>query len=104
MINSKQEGQCCRGVSPVAAGLTGLVIGVGVTVAGALVLKSEKNRKKMMRMITDLKEKLTGVGKEVKKEIEEDKEVVGERIEVGKKKVKRIVKIIKKAPKKGAEK
>ncbi len=87
-----------------AAGLTGLVIGVGVTVAGALVLKSEKNRKKMMRMITDLKEKLTGVGKEVKKEIEEDKEVVGERIEVGKKKVKRIVKIIKKAPKKGAEK
>ena len=73
-----------------AVGLTGVAIGVGVTVAGVLILRNEKNRKKMERVFTDLKNKVTGFGKDVTDKIENDKEIVG----------KKTVKIIKKTSKK----
>jgi hypothetical protein len=50
MANEKKSG----GVNPVAVGLAGAVVGAAAA-AGAIVLADEKNRKKLEKVLGDLK-------------------------------------------------
>jgi len=42
------------GVNPVAAAFTGLIIGAGAAVAGAIVLNDKNNREKIATAVTDV--------------------------------------------------
>ena len=43
------------GISPMAVAVTGAVVGIGLAVAGAVVLSDEKNREKVKDAFTDAK-------------------------------------------------
>lgn len=56
MIHTQKDDMHSKGVSPVAAAVTGAVVGAGVAVAGAVALKDKKNREKVKEVLTTVKE------------------------------------------------
>jgi hypothetical protein len=57
MTDQKKQDNEKGGINPVAAAVTGAVIGAGVVAAGAvaIALKDEKNRKKVKQTLTNVK-------------------------------------------------
>jgi len=45
------------GMSPVAAAVTGAVVGAGAAVAGAAILRDEKNRARAKKILNNVKDK-----------------------------------------------
>lgn len=51
MTNQKKQEEGQKGVSPVAAAIAGAVVGAGVAVAGAMVMKDEKTQAKVKEVL-----------------------------------------------------
>jgi uncharacterized membrane-anchored protein YhcB (DUF1043 family) len=66
-------------INPVAAAVTGAVIGAGVAVAGAIALKDEKNQTKVKKALHEAKEQATDYMAEIKKTVG-DKEILIEKL------------------------
>jgi gas vesicle protein len=49
-----------KGINPVAAAVTGAIIGAGAVVAGAIVMSDKNNQKKVEKVVNDAKEKIRG--------------------------------------------
>lgn len=75
MTVSKQKKQDREsgGVNTVAAAVAGAVVGVGVTVAGAIALSNEKNQEKLKGAFTDIKNKIQNKKDEVDVKLAEGK-------------------------------
>jgi hypothetical protein len=86
-----------RGISPVAAAVTGAVVGAGLAVAGAMVLKDEKNRKKAKKVLSDVKDQAAGYAEEIQKKMKDETNVARKKLDTGKSKVKKVVQAAKKA-------
>ena len=56
MTNQVQKKQVNKnsGINPVAAAVTGLIVGAGAAVAGAIVLNDKNNREKITTAVTDV--------------------------------------------------
>lgn len=79
--NQKKQDNQAGGINPVAAAVTGAVVGaVAVGVAGAAILANDDNRKQVEEVIDTAKDK-----------VEEMKGNVGEKIAEGQKKVNAVV-------------
>lgn len=67
----KKEVDKKSGINPVAAAVTGLIVGAGAVVAGAIVLNDKNNREKISTAVTDVnnnvKKKMDKAEKKVKK-------------------------------------
>ncbi len=50
----KKEVDKKSGINPVAAAVTGLIVGAGAVVAGAIVLNDKNNREKIAIAVTDV--------------------------------------------------
>lgn len=68
------------GVNPLAAAVTGAVVGAGVAIAGVMALKDEKNRKKVQDALTNAKVQAKGYIDTVQKETEEKKAEIKEKV------------------------
>ncbi len=66
MTNSKQKK---KSKFSVVAGITGAIIGAGAAVAGAFALKDKKNRDKVKKVLTNVKNQAEGYVKKIKKEV-----------------------------------
>ena len=54
-------------IIPIAASVTGVVIGAGIGAAGAILLKNEKNRDKVQDVLNSLKDQVTDYSNKMKK-------------------------------------
>ena len=90
-LNQKKEETGKGTGNVIAAGVTGAVVGAGVVAAAAMALKNEKNRKKVNKVIADVKHQATDYIKTLKKDpnvkkgIAKIQEVVKDVKNVGKK-------------------
>jgi hypothetical protein len=60
-----------QGISPLGAAVAGAVIGAGVTVAGAVMLKDKKNREKIKNAFLGIKDHTAHQLGEIKKHVED---------------------------------
>lgn len=74
-IDQRKQEKRKTGFSPVVAAVAGAIVGAGVAVAGAAVL-DKKNRKKVEKAFTNVKNQATGYIKELKKEVKETKKEI----------------------------
>lgn len=58
-MNKQNTKQTNGSISPVAAAITGAVVGAGMAVAGAMIMKDEKNREKVKDMLDNAKGQAT---------------------------------------------
>lgn len=65
MKNQNKDDKNKKKINPVMVAVTGAV--VGVAVAGALILKDEKNREKVKEVFTDAKDQAAGFMNDMKK-------------------------------------
>lgn len=56
-------------INPVAAALTGAVVGAGVAVAGAAVLKDEKNKAALKKVLNTAKDRALEMAQKAQKDI-----------------------------------
>lgn len=73
IVNKKQNG-----ISPIVAAATGVVVGVGIAVAGAIVLNDEKNREKVKEVLTNTKDKTVRYIEDMQKQAKDKMEKVGD--------------------------
>jgi uncharacterized membrane-anchored protein YhcB (DUF1043 family) len=66
------------GINPVAAAVTGAVIGAGAVVAGAIAMKDKNNQEKVEKVVNDTKEKFDQFRGKVKEVVEVAKEPMDE--------------------------
>lgn len=66
MTNSKKKK---RSKFSVVAGITGAIVGAGAAVAGAVALKDKKNRDKVKKAFTNVKNQAIGYVKKMQKEV-----------------------------------
>lgn len=78
------------GVNPVVAAVAGAVVGAGIAVAG-VVLSDEKNREKVIKAATTVKDNVTNYVEKTQKQIEAEKKILKNRILADKMKVKKVV-------------
>lgn len=83
-----EQNESGTGVGTVIAAVTGVVVGAGVAVAGAVALSDKKNREKIKHVFTDVKNQAVGYIDGLQKKTQNEKG-----------KVKKIVKIVNKAKK-----
>lgn len=57
-----------NGISPIIAAVTGVVVGAGIAVAGAVALNDEKNREKVKEALTNAKDKTISYVEDVQKQ------------------------------------
>lgn len=86
--NQKKHNEENGDISPVVAAITGVVIGAGVAIAGAVALKDEKNREKVKEVLTNVKDQAIGYVEDMQKQVEDKKGEVKEKLAEGKEKVK----------------
>jgi Skp family chaperone for outer membrane proteins len=97
MTDQKKQDDGKGGINPVAAAVTGAVIGAGVVVAGAVAvaLKDKKNREKVNQTLTNVKKQAVGYIKDMQKEVQDKKDEVRDKLTEGKEKAKRVTKSVK---------
>ena len=76
-------------VNPIAAAVTGAVVGAGIAVAGAIALKDEKNREKVKEALNTVKDQARGYVESIQKQAQEKKSDVQEKLAGGKNRVKK---------------
>jgi hypothetical protein len=74
-----------NGLSSTVVLATGAVVGAGVALAGATVLKDEKNRKRMKNLFTDVKEQALDHLTNAQEDVEEGVKKVGKKLANGNK-------------------
>ncbi len=79
MTNKKKK----DGINPVAAAVTGAVVG-GIAAAGAMTLSDEKKREQIKNSISEAKEKAIGYMQEAREKAEDAKKDVSKKIMKGK--------------------
>ncbi|MFZ2026670.1 MAG: hypothetical protein WAV30_05270 [Microgenomates group bacterium] len=87
-MNKQQQGK--DGVNPVTIAVAGAVVGAGIAVAGVL-LSDKKNREKVIKASTTLKDDVASFVKKTQKQIEEEKKLLEKRMLADKIKVKKVV-------------
>lgn len=88
-MNKKQNNDE-KSVNPIIAGVTGAVIGAGIAIAGAVILKDEKNRDKAKKVINNVKEEVRGYVKDLENSAQKKTAVVEEKLAKGAKKAKKL--------------
>ncbi len=78
-----------HGMSPVAAAVTGAVVGAGVAVAGAVVLKDKKNREKFQKVFENAKDQAVGYMEDMKDKAQRTQKEVGAKVKSVSKSVKK---------------
>jgi len=81
----------------VAAAVTGAVVGAGVAIAGAVVLNDKKNRNKVKKVLTDVKDQAIGYIEDMQKQVQDKKDEIEEKFTEGEKKVKNVENSVKKS-------
>lgn len=81
------------GINPVSVAVTGAVVGAGIAVAGVVlsILSDKKNREKIVKVATTVKDGVTDYVEKTQKQIETEKKTLEKRIEADKKKVSKVV-------------
>ncbi len=74
MTNPKKQDQRTGGLNPVAAAVTGAIIGAGVAVAGAVALSDKNNRKKVKEVLTNVRDQAIGYMEDVQNQAQDKKE------------------------------
>lgn len=90
MTNSNQNKK--GGVNPVFAAVTGAVVGAGAAVAGAFVLKDKKNRDKVKKVLTNVKDQAVGYMEKVGEEAKKDAGIISKKAAATKRKIKKVIK------------
>lgn len=93
MIDPKQKQREERksGFNPVTVGVTAAIVGAGIAVAGAVVLKDKKNREKVKQVLTNVKDQAVGYVEDIQKQAEDKKEQIKEKLVEGEEKVEKLV-------------
>jgi hypothetical protein len=81
MIDNKKKNM--GGINTVAAAVTGAIVG-GVAVAGAMVLKDEKNREKIKKTVNDVKNQSMDYVEGIRDEMDDKKDEVEEKLNLSK--------------------
>lgn len=92
--NEKKEDQK-SGINPVAAAVTGALIGAGAIVAGAIVMNDKSNQRKVKKVVSDAKEKIKGYKDEIKDKSQEVKNDAKEKMDKVSGKVKELLEVAK---------
>ncbi len=71
--NKRKQDDGNGGINPIAAAITGAVVGAGVAVAGMVALKDEKNREKVKEVLTDVKDQAVGIIEDMQKQGQDKK-------------------------------
>jgi hypothetical protein len=79
-----------KGINPVAAVATGIIIGAGAALAGAAVLSDKKNQDKAKKVIKDVKNQLSGHMENMQKTVDKKKDEGKEKIAQSKQELKEI--------------
>jgi gas vesicle protein len=90
MKDKKQNTE--KSTSPLAALATGVVIGAGVAVAGAVALNDKKNREKVIKVVKDVKNQVSGYMDDMQKTANQKKDEGKETVTQSKKEVKKATK------------
>ncbi|HSA83647.1 MAG TPA: hypothetical protein VLF20_02055 [Patescibacteria group bacterium] len=77
------------GINPVVAAVTGAIVGAGVVVAGANALKNDKNRKKVKEVLSNVKDQAIEYIEDMQKQAQDKKGEVKEKLAGAKKEVKK---------------
>lgn len=101
--NQKKKGKN-NSVGTAFAAMTGAVIGVGMAVAGAVVMKDKKNQAKVKKVFTDVKNQAADYMGKIEKEIKKDKKIIDKKTATAQKNIKKTVKDIKSDITKGVKK
>lgn len=78
------------GINPLIVAIAGAVAGAGIAVAGIL-LSDKKNRTKVIKTSTTIKDNVVDLVKKTQKQVEADKKMLHKRILAEKVKVKKVV-------------
>ncbi len=95
--NQKKQDERKSGFNPVAAAITGAVVGAGVAVAGAVALNDKKNREKVKKVLNNVKNQAIGYMEDMQKQVQDKKDEVEGKFTEGKKKVLKIENSVKKS-------
>ncbi len=93
--NQKKQDKRKGNINPVAVAITGAVIGAGVAVAGAVILKDKKNREKVKQAFTNVKDQAVEYIEDMQKEAKDKKGKVEKKLAEGKEKVGKITSSVK---------
>ncbi len=85
-----KQGSKTAGVNPMVAAVAGAVVGAGIAVAG-VVLSDEKNREKIVKAVTTVKDDVTHYVEKTQKQVEVEKKALEKRILADKIKIKKVV-------------
>lgn len=89
-MNKQEEKELGAKVNPVMIAVAGAVVGAGIAVAG-VALSDEKNREKITKTATNVKDNVIHYVKNTQKQVEEEKKAFKNRIEADKIKVNKVV-------------
>lgn len=67
--NQKKQEVERSGFNPVAAAVTGAIVGAGIAIAGTVALENKKNRKEIKQVFTNIKDQAMGYMEKIQKEI-----------------------------------
>lgn len=70
----KKQDKGSGGVSTVAAAVTGIAVGAGVAVAGAIALSNKKNQEKLKGFVRGIQKQVGSKKEEIEKEVAKGKE------------------------------
>ena len=87
--HQKKQVQVGSGFNSIAAAVTGAIVGAGVAIAGAIALKSKKNREHVKRVLTHVKDQAMGYMEDVKREVKSTKNDAKKKLTHEKNKVKK---------------
>jgi gas vesicle protein len=88
--NKKKPDKRKSGIDPVAAAVTGAIVGAGVAVAGAVALKDKKNREKVKQVLNNVKDQAVGYMEKMQKDVKSKKSGVENKLDDGQKEVKKV--------------
>ncbi|KKP28563.1 MAG: hypothetical protein UR15_C0025G0012 [Parcubacteria group bacterium GW2011_GWA2_31_28] len=75
-----------KSINPIAAGVTGAVIGAGAAVAGAVILKDKKNRENIKKVLNKVKDTTSEYMKDMRSSAKDKRDDIKRVLSVGKKK------------------
>lgn len=93
--NHKKYDEDKIGINSVVAAVTGVVVGAGVAIAGAVALKDKKSREKVKKVLNNVKDQAIGYMENMQKQAEDKKDEVEEKLVEGKEKVKKVTNVAK---------
>lgn len=63
--NQKDQVKRKSGFNPVAAAVTGAIVGAGIAIAGTVALENKNNREKIKQVFSDVKDQAVGYMKKM---------------------------------------